>query len=143
MREKTGIFLVTSTNVTILIFLVLSKTAFGFKGVSGNRLRSSVEISDRFFTFILCLTGFCRDKSSEGHTTYLFEIFELFSSLDLVSEKNIAHSCMVMGFSSPNSIVWCTIGQNCTRICHKGSVLHNVLKSLHQQNSSRISSEKA
>ena len=39
----------TSTNVTIWIFLVLSKTAFGFKGVSGNRLRSSVEISDRFF----------------------------------------------------------------------------------------------
>ena len=74
------------TNVNISVAV---KYNIWFKGVSGNRLRSSVEISDRFFTFILCLTGFCRDKSSEGHTTYLFEIFELFSSLDLVSEKKI------------------------------------------------------
>ena len=67
-------------------------------------MRSSVEISDRFFLFnILCLTGFCiRDKSSEGHTTCLFEIFELFSSLDLMSQKKYCsrHSCLVVVFQA-------------------------------------------
>ena len=98
MRGKTGIFLVTSTNVTILIFLVLSKTAFGFKGVIAEigcvlPLRYQTD----FFMFILCLTGFCiRDKSSEGHTTCLFEIFELFFIIRPdVPKKNIAHATVV------------------------------------------------
>ena len=98
-------FWVTLTNVAFLdISVAVKNSIWFFKGVSGNRLRSSVEISDRFFLFnILCLTGFCiRDKSSEGHTTCLFEIFELFFIIrpDVPKKYCSRHSCLVVVFQA-------------------------------------------
>ena len=96
--KKRGFFLSDFNERCFLdISVAVKNSIWFFKGVSGNRLRSSVEISDRFFCSTFCaLLVFASETSHQKDIPHAFlRYLNFFSSLDLMSQKNIAHATVV------------------------------------------------